>query len=416
MRLILCLFALCVLSEKIEYSALVYGMLEGARLVDPVSIKRCHEVVSREKHQISFHNLVSDAITLSTRCRWSTATSALKKLSQRTDLMDKGAEELHGFLVTVTLGSDHKNHKNDGKNMGKILEYKIASMSPTVLKFSSASTPSMAAKALAASPYPVAVFHGLGDCCCFPGMIEFTHYLAKEANTFAKCVEVGDGPPASWLMAFQTQVNTACADIQKDAQFAKGLNVVGLSQGGLIARAMAEMCNVTVHNVITLGGPHMGVMSLPQCESGFYCDIFNDALDLGVYDPFVQNHFGPPGYFKDQNDYQTYLKNSGFLAAANNERSINTAYANGFKAINQLVLIEFTEDTVVDPKESEQFWYFENNSKKLLEFNQTDDYNNDVLGLKTLDGQGKLVFEFIVGNHLEFTDADIDQDVIPYLV
>ena len=104
------------------------------------------------------------------------------------------------------------------------------------------------------------------------------------------------------------------------------------------------------------------------------------------------------------------------MAAANNERSINTAYANGFKAINQLVLIEFTEDTVVDPKESEQFWYFENNSKKLLEFNQTDDYNNDVLGLKTLDGQGKLVFEFIVGNHLEFTDADVDQDVIPYLV
>ena len=156
-------------------------------------------------------------------------------------------------------------------------------------------------------------------------------------------------------------------------------------------------------------------MSLPNCESGFYCNIFNDALDLGVYDPLVQNNFGPPGYFKDQYKYDEYLKSSGFLASASNERSVNVAFANGFKAINQLVLIEFTEDTVVDPKESEWFGYYNNNSEDLLNYNETIDYVNDVLGFKTLDQQNKIVFESIVGNHLQFTDEDIQRTVIPYL-
>lgn len=411
MRLGFLVLVLGVISEKIEYSAIVYGVLEGARLVDPVAIKRCTHEISREKAQISFRNLVKDGIAISNKCGWTIASKTLEKFQTQHHLMDKSEEDFHGFLLTITLGHG-KNHRNDGKSIGKILESQIASMSPTVLSFTS---DRLAAKSLSASPYPIAVFHGLGDCCCFPGMIEFTRYLGKEAGTYSKCVEVGDGPPASWLMAFQTQVNTACADLMKDTQFANGVNIVGLSQGGLIARVIPQMCNVTVHNVITLGGPHMGVMSLPNCESGFYCDIFNDALDLGVYDPFVQNHFGPPGYFKDQYKYEEYLSKSGFLAAANNEKSINANYAKGFKSINQLVLIEFTEDTIVDPKESEQFGYYENNSKKLLAYNETTDYLNDVLGLKTLDSQGKIVFEYIVGNHLQFNTTDIDKYVIPYL-
>jgi palmitoyl-protein thioesterase len=199
-------------------------------------------------------------------------------------------------------------------------------------------------------------------------------------------------------------------------EFASGVNVVGLSQGGLIARAMAEMCNVTVHNVITMGGPHMGVMSIPNCETGFFCDIFNDIVDIGIYDTFVQENAGPPGYFKDPLIYDEYLQKSEFLAAANNEKIANQAFSDGFKKINQLVLVEFTEDTVVDPKESEWFGYFKIGSKtELQNYNETADYTFDILGLKTLDQQGKIVFESIVGNHLQFNTSEIDRTVIPYL-
>ena len=411
MKVFISLLIVSVLSTTVELSPIIYGMLEGSKLVDSVSASRCTSKISRERSTVSFSNFVSDAISLSHECGWKSAAKALKKFKSSPSLMEKAAADIHSFLLTIS-AHPSKSYKNDGVSIGKYLEYTFAATSPTVVKFK----PDFSkVTELKDSAYPIAVFHGLGDCCCFPGMIEFTKYLGKEANTFSKCIEVGDGPSASWLMGFQNQVNTACTNIKKQAEYSNGVNIVGLSQGGLIARTLAESCNITVHNVITLGGPHMGVMSLPNCESGFYCNIFNDALDLGVYDPLVQNNFGPPGYFKDQYKYDEYLKSSGFLASASNERSVNVAFANGFKAINQLVLIEFTEDTVVDPKESEWFGYYNNNSEDLLNYNETIDYVNDVLGFKTLDQQNKIVFESIVGNHLQFTDEDIQRTVIPYL-
>ncbi|OMJ88324.1 hypothetical protein SteCoe_9735 [Stentor coeruleus] len=401
------------LSQKIEYSGMIYGMLESSQLVDKVSISRCHLEMSRDFTRISLEGLIDDSIILAKQCGWNSAAKTLLKFRNNPKSVEKASAELYGFIL-ASINNKGQALKNDGATIGKIMEYMIAELSPTVVKFKA----DMASiKSLKQSKYPIAVFHGLGDCCCFPGMIEFTRYLGKEASTYSKCVEIGDGSAASWLMGFQKQVNTACTNLKKVSEFENGINVVGLSQGGLIARAVSEMCNITVHNVITLGGPHMGVMSIPNCESGFFCDIFNDALDLGVYDSFVQENFGPPGYYKDPLEYNEYLKQSNFLAAANNEKSINADYATGFKSINQLVLIEFTEDTIVDPKSSEQFGYFKIGSKKdLLLYNQTEDYINDWLGLKTLDEQGKIVFEYIVGNHLQFNNSEIQRTVIPYLI
>ena len=412
MRLTYCLLVLSVLGSQIELSNIIYGVLEGSRLIDTSSASECMREIYRESSVISFTTLISDSIIISTECKWETAAKALIKFESNQELLSSVPDKIERYISAIA-NSASENHRNIGIVIGKMIESSIASMSPYVLKFKGGFSE---INTLKESPYPIAVFHGLGDCCCFPGMIEFTDYLAKEAKTYAKCIEIGDGPPASWLMAFQTQANTGCAEVKKIAQFANGINVVGLSQGALIARALAEQCNITVHNVISLGGIHMGTMTLPNCESGFYCDIVNDALDLGVYDPYVQAHIGPAGYFKDQYKYTEYLAASNFLAAVSNERSINPQYSAGFKAINTLVLIEFTEDTVVDPKESEQFGFYANDTKKLLAYNETGDYLSDILGLKTLDEQGKIVFEYIVGNHLEFNFTDVQKYVIPYLV
>jgi palmitoyl-protein thioesterase len=412
MKLGLVFLVVFALSESIEYSSVLYGFLEGSKLVDHKSISRCKEKFSRKKFSVSFNNMISDTISLSNKCGWTSASKPLQKFQSSTDLMDASTQDITVFLLTIVENAK-SNYYSDGISIGTFLRYRIASVSPYVLKFKPGKTE---IKAVKSSGYPLAVFHGLGDCCCNEGMKQFTEYLGQQANVTSVCVEIGDGPSASWLLGFQKQVEAACTNLKKIPEFANGINVLGLSQGGLIARSMAEVCSIPVHNVITLGGPHMGVMSIPDCESGLICEIFNDALDLGVYDPFVQNNFGPTGYYKDQYQYDVYLKNSGYLAAANNERSINVDYANGFKSINQLVLVEFTEDTVVDPKESEQFGYYDNNSKVLLRYNETQDYINDVLGLKTLDQQGKIVFEYIVGNHLQFNDTDIQRTIIPYLI
>ena len=415
MKLVLSLLLLTFTqANQFDYTSLLKGLLEGSQLIPPTSSSKCEFSLSKSPESISFTTLLIDSITVSKICGWSSATKTLSKLLNSPVLLTKAKDDADSFL-TFVLTRSSPSQRSDGFTLGQILQFRLASMSPYVTQFHSGIEETK--EKLQGSSYPIAVFHGLGDCCCFPGMIEFTKYLGKEAGSFAKCVEVGDGPASSWLMGFQKQVNSACANMNKYPEFANGVNLVGLSQGGLIARALAEMCNITVHNVITLGGPHMGVMSIPECETGFYCDIFNDVIELGVYDTFVQENAGPPGYFKDPLTYNEYLEKSNFLAAANNEKSINAQYANGFKAINQLVLIEFTEDTVVDPKSSEQFGYFKTGSKKdLLLYNQTDDYLNDVLGFKTLDQENRIVFEYIVGNHLQFNNSEIQRTVIPYLV
>ena len=49
------------------------------------------------------------------------------------------------------------------------------------------------------------------------------------------------------------------------------------SQGGLIGRYIAESCKTMypVNNLLTLGGPHMGINEIPHCETGIFCEMLN---------------------------------------------------------------------------------------------------------------------------------------------
>jgi len=86
------------------------------------------------------------------------------------------------------------------------------------------------------------------------------------------------------------------------------------------------------------------------------------------------------------------------------------------KNLQNLVLVKFTLDTVIDPPESEWFGYFGLESKVVQPMNQTQDYAQDLLGLQELNAQGKIVFIPIVGNHLQFTTQQFTDLVLPYLL
>jgi len=60
---------------------------------------------------------------------------------------------------------------------------------------------------------------------------------------------------------------------------------MGLSQGGLIARYIAESCDTLyyVNNLLTIGGPNMGVDKLPHCFNGLICEVINSGIDGVVY-------------------------------------------------------------------------------------------------------------------------------------
>ena len=399
-------------SQTVEYSALIYGMLEGARLVDKVSVAKCHNPMTRERRTVNFENLLQDAGALAQGCKWNSAVKVISEFRTHRPLVSKAAEELTSFLLTV-LDRQPRAMKNDGVSIGQILEYKIASMSPYVLKFRFEGEVLLNRTEKAT---PIAVLHGLGDCCCFSGMTDFTRYLGLEANTLARCIEVGDGPIASWLMGLRLQVDTACANLKKVPEFANGVTLVGLSQGGLLARALAQYCDIPVRTVISIGGPQMGLSSTPKCTTGYYCDIYQDAVDLGVYHKVPQFHIGPPGYFKDSVQYETYAEKSGFLAGFNNEKSVNSSIVEKFGSIDKLVLVMFENDSVTDPKITQHFGYYANGSKNvLLTMNKTNDYVNDLIGLKGLDSKGKVFLETVESDHLVLSSYDTQTKVIPYL-
>lgn len=155
------------------------------------------------------------------------------------------------------------------------------------------------------------------------------------------------------------------------------------------------------------------MVRLPQTTFKGIWKFLNDCTDEVVYLKEVQNHIGPAGYFKSLREYKHYLQRSNFLRDANNELEFNLQYKNRMAQLDKLVLIRFTEDTMVNPSYSAQFGYFKDATEtEIVEMRDTEAYKNDILGLKTLDQQSKIQLVDIKGNHLQITHSQVSQYII----
>merc|ERR1711957_398511 len=108
----------------------------------------------------------------------------------------------------------------------------------------------------------------------------------------------------------------------------------------------------------------MGVASLPQCPLmipvlGLLCKAIDDIVDLGVYVQYVQNHLAQANYFRNSRNLEAFRKGGHFLPYINNEvpGKANSTYSDNFKALEKLVLVMASDDTMVHPKESEHFGF-----------------------------------------------------------
>jgi len=162
-----------------------------------------------------------------------------------------------------------------------------------------------------------------------------------------------------------------------------------------------------VRNMVTIGGPHMGVDAIPHCFEGAICDMVNDIARKLVYEPAVQDILAPAGYFRDPTNIDAYLKGSVFLPALNNEieQTSDAAVARKqrFSALNGAMLVKFSNDTMISPKETAWFQPHDKDGKTVFPNNATDFYNKDYIGLKTLDDGQKVKRVEWDGDHLQFT-------------
>eukprot|EP00331_Platyophrya_macrostoma_P006855 CAMPEP_0176432118 /NCGR_PEP_ID=MMETSP0127-20121128/15202_1 /TAXON_ID=938130 /ORGANISM="Platyophrya macrostoma, Strain WH" /LENGTH=148 /DNA_ID=CAMNT_0017814225 /DNA_START=121 /DNA_END=563 /DNA_ORIENTATION=+ len=147
----------------------------------------------------------------------------------------------------------------------------------------------------------------------------------------------------------KTQGQTACANLKANPNFAgKDIDIVGLSQGNLIARDLIQNCDFggSVKRYVSIAGPHMGVYTLPNCADGFICDTVNWFTRFGVYTSLAQWFVGPAGYFKDAGSYKSYLNYCSYLPDLNNEKATKNATSKQrFANLDKVMLVMFSNDT-----------------------------------------------------------------------
>jgi len=244
-------------------------------------------------------------------------------------------------------------------------------------------------------------------------------------GVYVYSIEVGDTPSQDtengFLMNVNKQLVQVSQKISNNPNLTNGFNAIGFSQGGQFLRGYVERYNdPPVHNLITLGGQHQGVYGFPKCpgQNRTLCEIVQKLIDLGVYESFVQDHLVQAEYWQDPLNMDEYIDKSVFLADINNQKpEKNQTYKDNMISLNLFVMVKFTLDTMVYPRESEWFQFFApGQNKVILPFNQTDIYVEDWIGLQELDQNGKIVFIPCVGNHLEFTLEWFIQNIVtPYL-
>lgn len=264
-------------------------------------------------------------------------------------------------------------------------------------------------------PLPIVLWHGMGDSCCNPLSMGSIKKLLEGniPGVYVKSLEIGSNVLTdmenSFLMNANDQIQMACKQIEEDVKLKNGYNAIGFSQGGQFLRGVAQRCpKAIMNNLISVGGQHQGVYGFPRCpgESTKLCDYVRELLNLGAYTDFVQHHLAQAEYWHDPLNEDEYKAKSLFLADINNENVKNESYKANLKKLSNFVMIKFSGDKMVDPKESEWFGFYKpGQSKDLFTLQESQLYSEDRLGLKEMDKAGKLHFLETNGDHLQI---DVD--------
>lgn len=238
-------------------------------------------------------------------------------------------------------------------------------------------------------------------------------------GAFVYSVEVGASVAADTENGFvgnvHEQVAGVCEKIGAEPRLAGGFHAVGFSQGGLFVRALTETCAAAkVRSLVTLGGPHWGVAEVPGCDvqpaAVSFCRAMQKALAVGAYAPEVRTHVVQAQYARFPSQLDAYLKHNPFLPDVNNEKAVNPDYKARLAAVDNLVLIRFSEDATVVPRDSA--WFSQFNGTAVVPLVSQPLYTEDWLGLRALDEAGKLHFDEAPGQHMHFTLDWFDAHVV----
>ena len=261
---------------------------------------------------------------------------------------------------------------------------------------------------------PLVIWHGLGDNYNSSGMVDVVSiFNQRYPDMFIYPIFLDAKPSKDQEKTLfgdaNKEVEYVCEQLSAIHELKEGFDAIGFSQGGLFMRALVQRCSsVSVHNLITFGSPHMGVLELPMCKpNDWLCKRKNAILKRQVWHENIQKSIIPAQYFRDPYEYDNYVSHSNFLADVNNElaQKSNPAYAKNLNKLSKFVMVVFTKDTTLVPKESAGFNDWDTIYDKTIPFDKTSLYENDLLGLRTMNENGKLAFLEIEEDHMVISDT-----------
>ena len=256
------------------------------------------------------------------------------------------------------------------------------------------------------SSIPVVVLHGILSSA--KQTKNLSDWISTTFDRVVFNIEVGSGAMTSAFtpMTFQTKV--LCETIYEIDELSDGFDFIGISQGGLLARAYVETCNkYPVRNLITLVSPHGGITQ-------------NETLRQilpNIYEHEQQSYLSFSGYWRNSSDLDEYFKKCRFLPWLNNEVITNMSkdYAFNMKMLVNFVLVWSDNDDVVYPKESAKFSFLDKNNN-LVGIKDTDLYKNDDLGLRFLDETGSFHIHSVSCAHDKVKHSSCNNELYDILV
>ncbi|EEB06981.1 palmitoyl protein thioesterase-dolichol pyrophosphate phosphatase fusion 1 [Schizosaccharomyces japonicus yFS275] len=254
-------------------------------------------------------------------------------------------------------------------------------------------------------------------------MREVSEFIHTLTDSDVYVVKLDENPVLdvrdSYFGTVWEQVDGVCAELAAIPELHHGFNALGVSQGGLFLRALQQSCSsVRIHNLVTLGSPHMGVQSIPTCSpTNIFCrTAVRFLLRLGFWDAWVQKRFVQAQYYREETAYDKYLENNIFLPYVNNELPHNRSsmFSSRLQKLNKLVLVGFGDDRLIEPRSSSLFGWVNETTGELVPMREQPLYKSNALGLRTLDESGKVDELIFPGNHLHLSKSDFAKLILTY--
>eukprot|EP00730_Choanoeca_flexa_P001819 TRINITY_DN10795_c1_g2_i2.p1 TRINITY_DN10795_c1_g2~~TRINITY_DN10795_c1_g2_i2.p1 ORF type:complete len:313 (+),score=64.83 TRINITY_DN10795_c1_g2_i2:94-939(+) len=237
-------------------------------------------------------------------------------------------------------------------------------------------------------------------------------------GTYVTAIEVGNGALDSLFMDMNRQVELFCEAIYNDTRLSEGFNLIGFSQGGLVARGYLQRCNkFPVINFISWASPQGGQFGGAEFLVPAFISVVLGRLP---YEPDVQKSLSLAQYWRDSYDLKQFESNSTFLADLNNVRpQKNEQYRTNIKSLRGMMLLHSTKDQIINPPSSgwfQSFLPFTGPGKNgiVVPLRQSALYKEDWLGLKTLDESGRLQMHTSECQHEEHPTPSCKQSFDAY--